>query len=51
MVEWLWIQIPLQSPKKQSYEEKFKEVEHSINNNINEPFINIEYDDLNNSLI
>ena len=35
---------------KQSYEEKFKEVEHLINSSIkrHEPFIHIEYDDLNN---
>ena len=35
---------------KQNCEEKFKEVEHLINSNIkrHEPFIHIEYDDLNN---
>ena len=38
---------------KQSYEEKLKEFDHLINSNIkkHEPFINIECDDLNNSLI
>ena len=38
---------------KQIYKEKFKKVEHLINGNIkrHEPFINITYDDLNDSFI